>query len=797
MSLCIYLPTLLAAILSAEKVLDDMQYANSAPAREAWVASEGTPPVEVLADGDGRAVVVRAPFAENRKLTRAVVDQRAQLDLSEPGAFALDMAIDEPKAIAGMTLYFRSGNGWYGCGGNLRGSGRQTLRFPKNRFRAEGTPAGWDKIDGVRIAAWRGQDLDTRFVLHQLRATTHEVAVVLPDEDSETSVGELRAARQSADQMIDALTDLGLEADAIPESSVAEGVLGSRRVAILAYNPRLSAATTGALVQFAERGGKLFLCYHLSDALAVSLGFTSGKYVHPEHGTLAEVRFHADTVPGLPQAMKQASWNITVAEPAGHGTRVIGHWHDASGKATPWPAMLLSDRGAFFSHILLTDDPPAKLRLLAAVLGRFHPPLWQTMADAALRRAGQVGHCHSIEELREVIGASNNGEAARLLEAALAERVRSERLLESGEPAAAVEAAGESRRLAAEAYMRAPSSPAREARAVWNHSGMGAYPGDWEKSAKVLADNGFNMILPNMLWGGLAHYASDLLPRSRTFAEHGDQIAQCCAAAKKHGLEVHVWKVNYNAQNAPKEFLDRMAREGRLQHDVKGEQRNWLCPSHPENFKLELESMIEVARMYPVDGIHFDYIRYPGRESCYCDGCRARFEAASGKKVENWPRDCHGGARRDEYNDWRCQQITNLVAAVHREGKKLRPELAISAAVFGQYPGCRESVAQDWPAWVKAGYVDFLCPMDYTGSDEQFSNMVENQLKLVGGRVPVYPGIGASAPGLEPDRVVGQILHARRLGAPGFTVFEFSARTVDTIASGVGLGAGRQKAAPR
>ena len=37
---------------------------------------------------------------------------------------------------------------------------------------------------------------------------------------------------------------------------------------------------------------------------------------------------------------------------------------------------------------------------------------------------------------------------------------------------------------------------------MWNHSGTGAYPGDWERSAKLLAENGFNMILPNMLWGG-------------------------------------------------------------------------------------------------------------------------------------------------------------------------------------------------------------------------------------------------------------------------------------------------------
>ncbi|MDZ7616467.1 MAG: hypothetical protein U1E05_05640, partial [Patescibacteria group bacterium] len=98
MSLAIYLPAVLAAILGADHVLDSMQYADSAPAREAWVAAEGTPAVEVKAGGDGRAVVLLAPFAENRKLTRAVVDQRVQLDLSEPGAFALEVAIDEPKA---------------------------------------------------------------------------------------------------------------------------------------------------------------------------------------------------------------------------------------------------------------------------------------------------------------------------------------------------------------------------------------------------------------------------------------------------------------------------------------------------------------------------------------------------------------------------------------------------------------------------------------------------------------------------------------------------------------------------
>ena len=131
---------------------------------------------------------------------------------------------------------------------------------------------------------------------------------------------------------------------------------------------------------------------------------------------------------------------------------------------------------------------------------------------------------------------------------------------------------------------------------MWNHSGTGAFPGDWQRSAKLLHENGFNMILPNMLWGGVAHYASDVLPRSATFRQYGDQIEQCCAAAKKHGLEVHVWKVNFNLGAAPKDFVETLHRDGRTQMTAKGEPMDWLCPSHPKNQALEKESLLEVAR---------------------------------------------------------------------------------------------------------------------------------------------------------------------------------------------------------
>ena len=204
--------------------------------------------------------------------------------------------------------------------------------------------------------------------------------------------------------------------------------------------------------------------------------------------------------------------------------------------------------------------------------------------------------------------------------------------------------------------------------------------------------------------------------------------------------------------------------------------------------------MLEVGRKYDVDGLHFDYIRYPDHDKCYCDGCRARFEQQTGTKVANWPADCYSGALHNQYAQWRCDQITRLVKAVHDEAKKMRPEIFISAAVFGGYPNCRESVAQDWPEWIKAGYLDFVCPMDYTESDLSFIGLVTNQLKLVDGRIPVYPGIGQYR--LTDDRTVGQIFLARKLGAAGFTMFDLSRESIGSAVPAIGLGAGKEKAAP-
>jgi len=784
---------------SKEIVLEDVSYADQQHAQQAWRASEQTAPIR-LVDAEGtKALEIVLPFASRADWPRSVHDRDVKMDLSRPGEFVLDVAVDQPEAVGHLSLYFRSGAGWYAGSGSVNRPGKQAVRFVKSQFRTEGKPAGWNQIDGIRISFWRGASVDTQARIYRLVAIQHPVAIIVPGEVGGQEASESRTVREVSERVGQLLSDLGLGYDTLDDRNPDPDAWAEKAMILIPYAPRLSPDATSALSEAVRRGTKIFLFYQAPQELLNLLGVGKTRWISQEYdGQFAEVRFDRNILSDLPPIMRQSSWNITEAIPASAETQVIGWWFDSQGKPTERAAMILSPRGAFFSHILLGGDAENQRVMLAAVMGALRPDLKPVILRGLIARVTRVGHLKNLDELREWLKVyapdmtSPPWQSLKEAEALLSQIGSQDTSVSERISLATIEGL---RIKIATAYLTAQPSPSREGRAYWNHTGLGAYPGDWERTARELSQAGFNMVLPNMLWGGLAHYASDLLPRSSSFEKYGDQIEQCVAACHKHGIEVHVWKVNFNLSTAPRSFVEQMRAAGRTQVTRRGEPTNWLCPSHSDNQKLERETMLEVVRKYAVDGIHFDYIRYPDGDNCYCEGCRQRFEKERGIRVEHWPDDCYSGSLKEAYRNWRCQQITQLVAAVATEARQLKPEIKISAAVFSEYPACRESVGQDWVSWVRAGYLDFICPMDYTEDDGRFERLVKMQAELIGGRIPMYPGIGAYR--LDgPDRVVGQIAIARRLGVPGFTIFDLNEHSPQTIFPAVKAGATRERAVP-
>lgn len=748
------------------EVLDDFSYPDGAALRTAWQPMGGTPPAEFMPLRQGRALKIGCPFATVPNLERGSFDREVKLNLMTAGAISFDFYCDDPAAISYPSIYFRSGEGWYGHSFSLV-KGWQKVVLPKGAFHLENNPAGWDQVDTIRISAWQSKRVDTFCGFGNLEARTEEIAVITGVADGPEGQG----LEHYAKQVVNLLNRAGLPCGSLTATDVAGGALKTQKLAIFAYSPAWTPEAVTQVQEFVARGGKIIVFYTLPAPLAELLGVSKMQWQRADPpGRFARVVFDG-SLPGLPAAIAQNSWNANLFEPAGPQARVIGQWHNEAGQAQG-PAVLINNHGAYMGHVLMESDLADKQAFLLAVIGRLVPGAWEIAAQNALQRAAIVGPFADRDQLQAHLRkAAPEAAVAARVQASLAQATRAEtearQLLAARKYPEAIQVAARYQAALQQAYFIAQPSRATEWRAVWNHSGTGDC-GTWDEAMKRLKDAHFNAVAPNMWWGGLAHYDSKLLPLSDTFAQQGDQIAQCVAAGKKYGIEVHPWKVNWNLTNAPAEFVEKMRAEKRLLINAKGEEGKWLCAGNPANQQFEIDTMLEVVRNYDVDGVHFDYIRYPGGDGCYCATCRQQFETRLGRPVANWPQDCQG-ALKEEWMQFRCDNITRVVREVSQQARRIKPGIKISAAVFSDYPQCKYGVGQDWVLWCKEKYLDFVCPMNYTDSDTRLRNLLANQVAEVGGSVPLYSGIGQFI--ISDDRVAGQIAITREMGADGFILF--------------------------
>lgn len=145
----------------------------------------------------------------------------------------------------------------------------------------------------------------------------------------------------------------------------------------------------------------------------------------------------------------------------------------------------------------------------------------------------------------------------------------------------------------------------------------------------------------------------------------------------------------------------------------------WLCPSREEVRENLAQLFLEVAERYEVDGLHFDYIRYPDVllpralrsrytgvpledivrpefDYCYCNSCRSKYSQEKGVDPVGIPYESELYA---DWERWRARQITETVRYVLGRVKRAYPSMEVSAAVFPTPRIALSYVRQDWPSW--------------------------------------------------------------------------------------------------
>lgn len=744
----------------------------------------GTP----LATWDKAGFVHLPANFSNTEHERVSWDIKINSDMRLRRGVAFDFFCSSLKPFFYFSIYFRSGKGWYSVTFAPEVEGQwQRVVINKTEARTENSVAGWNKIDRIRISGWRGNNMDAYCAIANLGMSGDKAeAVVIRADSNMTSSSEAKSYATYATTLSDTFAAIGLEAIQLSDLDVTPEVLKEIKLVALPYNSKLPAAVASTLKGFTNAGGKLLVCYSLPAEIGELLGLRTIRSVVPEPDTFNGFAATSQALLTQPSFASQKSWRTVIVAPTDeNNARVIANWRDSKGEDTPYPAITLTPNGAYIGHIWMGGRSKSVNQLMAAITDHLKPGVWQKWVEKSYAECSVLDGVGDLTVIQKEVEQSNSQDARQALTVAKKRCQEVEALIRSHKWLESQDAVEEAYTALQRAWFLTRKSKPNEHRAFWCHSAFGLPGKSWDEAIKFLKDSGFTAILPNMLWGGTTYYPSTVLPNYVELAERGDQMALCLAACKKYGIECHVWKVNWNmSRHATEQHAQEMAAAGRVQKDFAGVVHDrWLCPSHPANQDLEVAAMVELVQNYAIDGVHFDYIRYPDSNSCFCDGCRARFEALLGHPVTNWPEDTRQVAEiRESWLNFRRANIDRVVERVAQGVRETHAGVKVSAAVFGNWPRDRDSVGQDWKMWCEKGWLDFVCPMNYVDSNRAFENMVTRQLEFVG-KTPIYPGIGLSCWRDPRDAVklAQQIEITRKLGLTGFTVFNYGSNVEDVL----------------
>jgi len=331
--------------------------------------------------------------------------------------------------------------------------------------------------------------------------------------------------------------------------------------------------------------------------------------------------------------------------------------------------------------------------------------------------------------------------------------------------------------------------PKREARAVWLTTLSGL---DWPKTKATseagrtkqkaelcaLLDQlkacGINQIILQTRVRGSVIYPSSIEPWDVALTGQFDKspgydpLAFAIEETHKRGMELHAWVVTIPAFKI--EQARRVGKKSLLNtHPSLLKRHNdqyYMDPGIPETADYLVSICREITSRYDIDGIHFDYIRYPENANSFTDGATYR-KYGKGESKANWRRN----------------NITNIVRRIYKEVKSLKPWVRVSSSPVGKYRdtrrysskgwNCYDAVYQDAQGWLREGIQDALYPMMYFTGDHFYPFAVD--WKEGSYERAVVPGLGIYF--LHPKEknwdfsVIGRELHYLRqeqLGGQAF-----------------------------
>ncbi len=171
----------------------------------------------------------------------------------------------------------------------------------------------------------------------------------------------------------------------------------------------------------------------------------------------------------------------------------------------------------------------------------------------------------------------------------------------------------------------------------------------------------------------------------------------------------------------------------------------FLSPGHPEVRTYLADVFGEVAQNYPtLDGIHMDYVRYPGhkevgrfRDFSYEKASINAFKDQFGKKpLYNLP----------EWQSFKCAQVTETIRGIRESILKSAPNMTLSTTCVADINHATAQTGQNPKIWLSQKLVDEIIPMVYKKNTNEVIELLDSFESFVGSEYKelLIPGLNVA-----------------------------------------------------
>lgn len=333
------------------------------------------------------------------------------------------------------------------------------------------------------------------------------------------------------------------------------------------------------------------------------------------------------------------------------------------------------------------------------------------------------------------------------------------------------------RKDAANAYYMTFESVKVENRAVWlrpRDTGID----EIKNRLDLLKDLNINTIYLETYWSGYAIYPTedDIMQQNPIFKGF-DVLAAYIKEAHSRGIELHAWVENFLVDlpiAAKKPEWMAVSKKGDKYYLENGRTKYYFMnPALPEVCDFLSELYKELIKKYEVDGIQFDYMRYPhsgdySNDFGYDSYTRQLFTNYTGTDPISL---CPGDSLWQGWCDFRAYIISSYAYEVFSEVKSIKPDVQISADIWPDYDKTIMDIYQDPRSWTRQDYIDNLVPMSYYLNEAPVIDDILNTWAFARGHSQVTSGIAAFTK-VDKAVLLRQIDAIRASNTNGIAIFE-------------------------